>query len=97
LRPPDTTGADALQVLPFAIPAVYAWVLPAPGSFAGRAEYRPLARDEDHEDDDVEVPAPKMALSAADKWRIVRPLVVPFMLPLCTPPSLHRTPMLMHA
>lgn len=45
---------------------------------------RPLAREPEQEDDDEGARAAqgKAGLSAADKWRLARPLIVRFMLPL---------------
>lgn len=85
------------QVLPLVIPLAYYLLLPKPARFAAlpipsadeedfvrsgvAAEYTPLPTD----DDDVPVVAKSpTALSVGDKWHLVKPLLMRYMLPLCT-------------
>ena len=46
--------------------------------------YAPLATaEEEGEDEEASGPKRGVALSAGDKWRIVKPLLMRYMLPLC--------------
>lgn len=82
--------------MPLLIPVSYFLILPRPEAFAAlpafandeadaldeslTAPYTPLPTD----DDDVPIgPKSTIALSAADKWYLVRPLLLKYMLPLC--------------
>lgn len=52
--------------------------------------YTPLAAAEDEEGEEEGTmssgPQRGVALSVADKWRLVKPLIPKYMLPLCKPP-----------
>jgi battenin len=89
--------------MPLVIPATYLLVLPRPDAFAGLqipsadedealngapSEYAPLPTDDN---DAPEVMKSPVALSASDKWYLVKPLLLKYMLPLCKlyPESLH--------
>lgn len=88
--------------MPLVIPITYFFILPRPELFesvtipAGDDDeylaagpttpYVPLPTD----DDDTHVPIKHhVALSAADKWRLVKPLLLKYMLPLCKCPCPH--------
>ncbi|PCH36868.1 batten's disease protein Cln3 [Wolfiporia cocos MD-104 SS10] len=88
------TGVGLSSALPLVIPATYFLLLPHTSAFeafedaAAPAAYTPLATaDADDADDAGEesvVASPKLleALSASDKWRLVKPLLPKYMLPL---------------
>lgn len=88
--------------MPLVIPITYFFILPRPELFesvtipaeddddylaAGpTTPYVPLPTD----DDDTHVPIKHhVALSAADKWMLVKPLLLKYMLPLCKCPRPH--------
>lgn len=51
------------------------------------APYTPIANGDDDESADAEsyhrMPKRAVSLSASDKWRLVRPMLLKYMLPLC--------------
>lgn len=47
------------------------------------SEYMPIPVEPVAEDDEVVLPQKKITLSLANKWHLVRPLFVKYMLPLC--------------
>lgn len=85
----------AAQVMPLVIPLAYYLILPQPEVFAAvpipsayeegevAAEYTSLPTDED-----ATTPLPKssIALTFEDKWDLVKPLLLKYMLPLCKQP-----------
>lgn len=89
------TGVGLSAVMPFIIPITYFFLLPRRGVFTGTAEvasspalYVPLpdsdVTTEEEEEDRAAVPGEAIivALSLDDKWRLVKPLLVNYMLPL---------------
>ena len=88
-----------LQILPVIIPATYFFLLPSSHTFLSipdsspflsppTGEYTPIATTEDElagEEEGSLSPGPKrgVALSLADKWRLVKPLLGIYMFPLC--------------
>ncbi|KZT28273.1 batten disease protein Cln3 [Neolentinus lepideus HHB14362 ss-1] len=87
------TGVGLSAVMPFVIPLTYFLLLPGRNSFisaedpSSQAPYTPLPdSDADTEEtvDAVVVPSEAVivALSLDDKWRLVRPMLVKYMLPL---------------
>lgn len=90
-----TSAAHDHQIMPLVIPLTYFLLLPQPETFASvsiptaeeedalnaapTAAYTPLPTD----DDDVPLVPKSAALSAADKWHLVKPLLLKYMLPLC--------------
>lgn len=80
--------------MPFITPITYLFLLPASTMFsdlvdpdedyASAAEYAPLATadDEDSENVIADKVAP-IGLSAQDKWRLLKPMLLKYMLPLC--------------
>lgn len=86
-----------LQFLPFVIPLAYFFLLPPPTSFQGAigtsAAYAAIPTAdptetpaEEIEESDVQAsrgPKIRVTLSVADKLRLVRPLLLKYMLPLC--------------
>jgi len=100
-------GARLSAMLPFSILLIYFFVLPAPGGYADfvgggagwsntASEYAAIPDDES-ESGDVRpvgvatVIAPLPGLSSADKWRLVRPLLMKYMLPLVSVYTLEYT------
>jgi battenin len=84
--------------MPLIIPLAYFFLLPRPDAFSslstGQADdiedsLQPYSLLATAEDVDEEAPSslsnPKtgFALSSADKWRLVKPLLFKYMLPLC--------------
>ena len=77
--------------MPLIIPVAYYLILPHPEVFASvpilssyeeeevDAPYTPLPADEG----DAEMPKASVALSFEDKWELVKPLLLKYMLPLC--------------
>ncbi|KAJ7777956.1 batten's disease protein Cln3 [Mycena maculata] len=94
-------GVGLSSIMPFVIPLTYYVLLPQPTAFlASSAAYEdlpsanmpytplPTADDDMLGEEEGSSPAgPKhsVSLSARDKWRLVRPLLVRYMLPLCKP------------
>ncbi|KAJ7093914.1 batten's disease protein Cln3 [Mycena belliarum] len=92
-------GVGLSSVMPLVIPLTYYALLPRPPAFlatsaayedrpSAAVPYTPLATTGDDIDGEEEgslaAPGPKhVSLSASDKWRLVRPLLVRYMLPLC--------------
>ncbi|KAG6333470.1 hypothetical protein ID866_5619 [Astraeus odoratus] len=89
------TGVGISSVLPFALPVTYFFILPRPSSFydaAPSALYSALPVD-DTEASTMELPEDQallnsetktaVFLTAADKWRLLRPMIFKYMLPLC--------------
>lgn len=85
------------KVLPLTIPLTYFFLLPQPSVsnhdeegdgtellVASSTEYTPLPTDE-NESTTVEYRRSRrtVALSAGDKWRLVKPMIPKYMLPLC--------------
>jgi battenin len=87
----------SLKILPLVIPITYFFLLPpssallhiqdaAPASSAAATlPYTPLAADDDEGEEGVlpSGPKPSVSLSPSDKWRLVKPMLVKYMLPLC--------------
>lgn len=85
----------ASQVFPFILPLTYFFLLPRPTAFlqpSSYASYVPIPADdlETGVDDDVSTqediniePKVTVGLSAADKWRLVKPMLLKYMFPLC--------------
>lgn len=76
--------------MPLVIPVAYYFILPHPEVFAAvpipsyeeeevDAPYTPLPTD----DSTAEAPKASIALSFEDKWQLVKPLLLKYMLPLC--------------
>ena len=67
-------------------PTVYEDTLSPPPALSA-LPYTPIAleEDEDGEEEGTHAPGPKrgVALNANDKWRLVQPLLLKYMLPLC--------------
>lgn len=88
-----------MQILPFTIPLTYLFLLPPPGDYSdivgsedtwanAASEYSAIPEDEDESNGAAVVGVsaavmPLPGLSLADKWRLVRPLLPKYMLPLC--------------
>ncbi|KZT60025.1 batten's disease protein Cln3 [Calocera cornea HHB12733] len=86
-----TTGVGISSVLPFTIPLTYHVLLPAPSSFPpshNPPSYAPLptsseeAEDTGAEASGLESKVVSSSLSGADKWTLVRPLLLRYILPL---------------
>ncbi|KAG2098887.1 batten's disease protein Cln3 [Suillus cothurnatus] len=91
-----STGVGISAVLPFILPLAYFCLLPRPAAFMHQsfsASYTLVPADDIETEidddlsgqDDVESPVePKVtvSLSAADKWRLVKPMLLKYMLPL---------------
>ncbi|KAH7337633.1 batten's disease protein Cln3 [Rhizoctonia solani] len=91
-------GVGLSALLPFVIPITYFFLLPPPGDYTvivgsgvswnnPGSEYTALPRDDIEAEDNSPVGvasavAPLPGLSSSDKWRLVRPLLVKYMLPL---------------
>ncbi|KAI0703054.1 batten's disease protein Cln3 [Cytidiella melzeri] len=83
-------GVGISSVMPLVIPLAYYFILPQPEVFASvpimssyeeedvDAPYTPLPAD----DDMTDVPKAHVALSFEDKWELVKPLLLKYMLPL---------------
>lgn len=85
------------MLVPLTSSPQYYFLLPRPSAFLESYEdstspvvpYTSLATAEEEltgeeEDSLASVPKYNVSLSASDKWRIVRPLLIRYMLPLCT-------------
>jgi len=86
-----------IKVLPLTIPLTYFLLLPRPSSISIRgeegdtteclvvpsAEYAPLPTDEDEDAANERRHPRAVALSASDKWRLVKPMIPRYMIPLC--------------
>lgn len=90
-----STGVGISAVLPFILPLAYFFLLPRPAAFmhqSSSASYTLVPADDLETEidddmsaqDDVESRQPKVtvSLSAADKWRLVKPMLLKYMLPL---------------
>ncbi len=92
------TSTDEMQVLPLTIPIAYFLLLPNPSSFTGAdiyedsddtsgqtsaLPYAPLPTSEDEQLTLLSGSEKGVALSAGDKWYLVKPMLVRYMLPLC--------------
>lgn len=88
-------GVGFSSVLPFTIPLAYFFLLPQPSSIlkqdeeddtedlmAASAEYTPLPTDESESGTPGYRRPRVVALSASDKWRLVKPIMPKYMLPL---------------
>nr|GAT43301.1 batten's disease protein [Mycena chlorophos] len=86
-------GVGLSSVMPLIIPLTYFFLLPQPAEFLGTEDhasttpYTPLATgDEDlagEEEGSIRAPAKHAVyLTASDKWRLVRPMLFRYMLPL---------------
>ena len=89
----------AVQFLPFIIPIAYYFILPRPDQFSPGATYEDestlsvsytqLPNEEDEPDSiivtesEATVTAP-IALTIEDKWKLAKPMLTRYMLPLCT-------------
>ena len=85
------------KVLPLTIPLAYFFLLPRPSFFsirgeagddtehlvASSAEYAPLPTDEDGDATNEHRRPRDVALSVSDKWRLVKPMIPRYMIPLC--------------
>lgn len=92
-----TIAHIASQVLPFILPLAYFLLLPRPAAFmhqSSSTSYTLVPADdlETEIDDDLSAqddvesrvePKVTVRLSAADKWRLVKPMLLKYMLPLC--------------
>ncbi|KAF8635649.1 hypothetical protein AX15_000282 [Amanita polypyramis BW_CC] len=91
------TGVGLSSVLPLIIPLTYFLLLPRPSSFVGESvyddalssseqtsalPYAPIPTTEDEEITLLSSTPKGAALSASDKWHLVKPLLVKYMLPL---------------
>ncbi|ELU38322.1 BTN1 protein [Rhizoctonia solani AG-1 IA] len=92
-------GVGLSALLPFAIPLTYFFVLPPPGDYTTvvgsgvewnnpGSEYTALPGDDTEAEDNTPIGVasavnPLPGLSSSDKWRLVRPLLLKYMLPLC--------------
>lgn len=88
-----------MQVLPLVIPVAYFMILPRPAAFADMdlppayddetigapvtSPYTPLPTSDDDDNASNMEPKRSVALSARDKWHLVKPLMSVYMLPLC--------------
>lgn len=86
-------------MLPLFFPVTYYCLLPAWSNFQGSAAYQPLATEDAEGSgeggasperrassgsiEDVVIKRPKVYLSPQDKLNLLKPLVLPYMLPLC--------------
>ncbi|KAG1859261.1 batten's disease protein Cln3 [Suillus subluteus] len=91
-----STGVGISAVLPFILPVAYFFLLPRPAAFIHQsfsASYTLVPADdlETEVDDDLSAqddvesraePKVTVSLSAADKWRLVKPMLLKYMLPL---------------
>ncbi|KAG1721460.1 batten's disease protein Cln3 [Suillus lakei] len=91
-----STGVGISAVLPFVLPLAYFFLLPRPAAFTHQLSSAPYALvpadDPDAEiDDDLSIQDDvesrvetkvTVSLSAADKWRLVKPMLLKYMLPL---------------
>ncbi|KAF8717484.1 Batten's disease protein Cln3, partial [Rhizoctonia solani] len=91
-------GVGLSALLPFAIPLTYFFVLPPPGDYTAvvgsgvewnntGSEYTALPGDDTEAEDNTPIGVasavnPLPGLSSSDKWRLVRPLLLKYMLPL---------------
>ncbi|QRW25904.1 batten disease protein CLN3 [Rhizoctonia solani] len=91
-------GVGLSALLPFAIPLTYFFVLPPPGDYTTvvgsgvewnnpGSEYTALPGDDTEAEDNTPIGVasavnPLPGLSSSDKWRLVRPLLLKYMLPL---------------
>jgi battenin len=83
--------------MPFVTPIAYVFLLPRPSAFSDPeadferfepASYTPLATTEDEDVDELlDSKLSPVSLTAADKWRLLKPMLLKYMLPLCE--SLH--------
>lgn len=79
--------------MPFITPLTYFFLLPSRATFLSlgydgsnappASEYMPISAEPVAEDDEVVPPQKNVTLSLADKWCLVRPLLLKYMLPLC--------------
>ena len=92
-----------MQFLPFIIPIAYYFILPHPDQFFPGATYEgdstlsvsytQLPNEED-EPDSIMVTESEatvtatIALTIQDKWKLAKPMLMKYMLPLCTRPVL---------
>ncbi|KAG1900117.1 batten's disease protein Cln3 [Suillus fuscotomentosus] len=97
-----STGVGISAVLPFILPLAYFFLLPRPAAFmhqSSSTSYTLVPADdlETEIDDDLSAqddvesrvePKVTVRLSAADKWRLVKPMLLKYMLPLCIAPTL---------
>ncbi|CEL54904.1 Protein BTN1 OS=Ustilago maydis (strain 521 / FGSC 9021) GN=BTN1 PE=3 SV=1 [Rhizoctonia solani AG-1 IB] len=91
-------GVGLSALLPFAIPLTYFFVLPPPGDYTTivgsgvewnnpGSEYTAIPDDDTEAEDNMPIGVasavvPLPGLSPSDKWRLVRPLLLKYMLPL---------------
>lgn len=86
--------------MPFVTPIAYVFLLPRPSAFSdlegdyenlersSSATYTPLATTEDEDvEETLDSKLPPVSLTPADKWRLLKPMLLRYMLPLCE--SLH--------
>lgn len=96
--------SQLFQILPFAIPFTYLFLLPRPSAFtspgvilehedhadviSGASGYAPVRTNDEPEEDHAGTSIPhvtsptKVALSAGEKWILLKPLLLKYMLPL---------------
>ncbi|KAG8743287.1 battenin CLN3 protein [Ceratobasidium sp. 414] len=98
-------GVGMSAILPFSIPLTYLLILPPPDDYTSvvgsgvvwpnaTSEYTALPLDDD-ESEGVRMAAamaPLPGLTLADKWRLARPLLLKYMLPLSLPAALLPVP-----
>lgn len=75
--------------MPIIIPITFYYLLPSQGDLGDiRSEYlevpyTPIGLTEEEGEEDNPAPPKSGSLTLADKWGLVRPLLVRYMLPLC--------------
>ena len=94
---PSTISKAFPQVLPFVTPLTYYFLLPSKDAFfplgafeytgsnrPPASEYIPIPAQEPVAEDEEDLPSLKgVSLTLADKWHLVQPLLLKYMLPLC--------------
>lgn len=93
---PSGSRLKVLQIMPLITPLAYLFLLPSSESFVfsdvspqfiRSLPYTPLAAAVDEEGEEEGAfsygPRKNVSLSLSDKWKIVRPLLPKYMLPLC--------------
>ncbi|TXT09063.1 hypothetical protein VHUM_02537 [Vanrija humicola] len=81
-------GLGISSFLPLFFPVTFLYLLPDWSELAVDNAYRPVAADEseaepDENDGVLAKPVPKVWLSTRDKLNLIKPLILPYMLPLC--------------
>jgi len=86
------TGVGISSVMPFVTPIAYMFLLPRPSEFSDlegdfersdSVTYTPLATTEDEDVEELlDSKLPPVSLTATDKWRLLKPMLLKYMLPL---------------